>query len=98
MKVESIWFDGDYIYGKTDSGDVLRQPLRFYPRLRRANDEQRADYYMSTVGIHWRSIDEDISFESFECLSVKPCLVSARNVINRRDVCSFHHEGLGDRI
>ncbi len=78
MKVESIWFDGDYIYGKTDSGDVLRQPLRFYPRLRRANDEQRADYYMSTVGIHWRSIDEDISFESFLYDEYDPSLVYAR--------------------
>ena len=65
MKIESIWFEDNYIYGKTDGGEVLRQSLRFYPRLSHATDAQRSDYYMSTVGIHWRNIDEDISFESF---------------------------------
>ncbi|MBQ6068390.1 MAG: DUF2442 domain-containing protein [Bacteroidales bacterium] len=65
MKIESIWFKDNYIYGKTDGGEVFRQSLHLYPRLSHATDEQRADYYMSTVGIHWRNIDEDISFESF---------------------------------
>ncbi|MCR5193014.1 MAG: DUF2442 domain-containing protein [Bacteroidales bacterium] len=77
MKIESIWFDGDYIYGKTDSGDVLRQPLRFYPRLRRATDKQRKEYRMSTVGIHWRNIDEDVSFESFLYDENEPALMYA---------------------
>ena len=78
MKIESIWFDGDYIYGKTDSGDVLRQPLRFYPRLLRATDTQRGDYRISTVGIHWRNIDEDVSFESFLYDEHEPALMYAR--------------------
>ncbi len=78
MKIESIWFKGDYIYGKTESGEVLRQPLRFYPRLRRATDTQRNDYCMSTVGIHWRNIDEDVSFESFFYDEHEPALMYAR--------------------
>ena len=65
MKISRIWFEGDYIYVSTAEGNVLRQPLRFYPRLRHATDAQREDYHLSTVGIHWRNIDEDISFESF---------------------------------
>lgn len=78
MKIESIWFDGDYIYGKTDGGDVLRQPLRFYPRLRRATNTQREDYRISTIGIHWRNIDEDVSFESFLYDEHEPALMYVR--------------------
>ncbi|MBP5535703.1 MAG: DUF2442 domain-containing protein [Bacteroidales bacterium] len=78
MKIESIWFDGDYIYGRTDNGDVLRQPLRFYPRLRRATTAQRYDYRISTIGIHWRNIDEDVSFESFLYDEHEPALMYAR--------------------
>ena len=78
MKIESIWFEGDYIYGKTDSGEVLRQPLRFYPRLRRATETQRDDYRMSTIGIHWRNIDEDVSFESFLYDEHEPSLMYVR--------------------
>ena len=65
MKIESIGFEDNYIYCKTYGGEVLRQPLHFYPRLNHATDTQRTDYYLSTVDIHWRNIDEDISFESF---------------------------------
>lgn len=37
----------------------------WYPRLRKASPEERNQYTFSTIGIHWRIIDEDISFESF---------------------------------
>ena len=77
MIIVSVWFDDDYIYGKTDGGNVLRQPLRFYPRLRRATDKQRADYLISTIGIHWRNIDEDVSFESFLYDEHEPALMYA---------------------
>ena len=78
MKIESIWFEGDYICGRTDDGEVLRQSLRFYPRLRRATEAQREEYHMSTAGIHWRNLDEDVSFESFFYDEHDPALVYAR--------------------
>lgn len=65
MKITKIWFEGDYIFGMNEEGVILKQPLRWYPRLRKASDDERANYTVSTVGFHWRSIDEDISFESF---------------------------------
>ena len=34
MKIEKIWFDGDYLYGCDESGKVYRQSLLWYPRLR----------------------------------------------------------------
>jgi len=72
MKIEKIWFDGDYLYGCDESGKVYRQSLLWYPRLRNASDDARKDYTISTVGIHWRSIDEDVSFESFEYEDAEP--------------------------
>ena len=37
----------------------------WYPRLKEATDEQRHDYTIGFGGIHWRNIDEDVSFDSF---------------------------------
>lgn len=72
MKIEKIWFDGDYLYGSDETGKVYRQSLLWYPRLRNASDDARKDYTVSTVGIHWRSIEEDVSFDSFEYEDAEP--------------------------
>lgn len=72
MKIEKIWFDGDYLYGLGDNGEKYRQSLLWYPKLRNASDEERVDYTMSTVGIHWRNLDEDVSFDSFEYDDAEP--------------------------
>lgn len=65
MKIEKIWFEGDYIYGMGDDGKTYRQSLLWYKRLRDATDEERNNYEFGLDGIHWRNIDEDVSFESF---------------------------------
>ncbi|MBR4773829.1 MAG: DUF2442 domain-containing protein [Bacteroidales bacterium] len=75
MKITEIWFKDGYIYGKTDNGDVLRQSMRFYPRLRHATEDERNNYRFSTAGIHWRNIDEDVSFESFLYDEHEPALM-----------------------
>lgn len=36
------------------------------------NDEQRNDYRIGIGGIHWRNLDEDISFESFKYEDAEP--------------------------
>ena len=65
MKIVEIWFDADYIYGKDEVGRQFHQSLLWYPKLRAATEEERNQYTMSPSGIHWRHLDEDISFESF---------------------------------
>ena len=72
MKIEKIWFEGDYIYGKSDDGQTYRQSLLWYPRLRKASDDARSNYTFSTIGIHWRALDEDVSFESFTYEEAEP--------------------------
>ncbi len=69
---KQIRFDDDYIYLIDESGGERRQSLLWYDRLRRATSEERAQYTLSAVGIHWRNLDEDISFESFSYDDAEP--------------------------
>jgi len=65
MKIKEIWFDEDHIFGRDENGCEYKQSLLWYPKLREATDEQRAACFFGLDGIHWRELDEDISFESF---------------------------------
>ena len=65
MKITKIWFNADHIFGRDEEGKEYSQSLLWYPKLRAASDEERSQYTFGYDGIHWRSLDEDISFESF---------------------------------
>lgn len=65
MKIKDLKFDGEYMLATDEEGNVYRQSMLWYPRLMDATDEERSEYTFSSDGIHWRKIDEDISFESF---------------------------------
>ena len=72
MKIKKIWFDGDYIYGMDERNNTYRQSLFWYSKLRNASAEERERYTFSTIGIHWRELDEDVSFESFGYEDAEP--------------------------
>ena len=72
MKIKEVWFDADYIYGKDEEGCDHKQSLLWYPRLRQATDEELGKYTFGFDGIHWRNLDEDISFESFSYEDAEP--------------------------
>ena len=72
MKIKEIWFDSEYIYGRDEDGREYSQSLLWYPKLRMATDEERAAYTFGFDGIHWRGLDEDISFESFAYDDTEP--------------------------
>lgn len=72
MRIIEIWFDANYIYGKDETGKKHKQSLLWYPKLREASDEERSQYTFDMGGIHWRGLDEDISFESFEYDDAEP--------------------------
>ena len=65
LKIKRLWFEDNKIFIQTEDEKHLWQSLLWYPRLLYASDEQRNDYRLSYSGIHWSSIDEDMSFESF---------------------------------
>ena len=65
MKIKEIWFEKDQIYGRDENGQVHSQSLLWYPRLKAASATEREKYTIGLDGLHWRNVDEDISFESF---------------------------------
>ena len=71
-KIEKIWFDGEWLYGLGDDGKTYRQSLLWYKNLLNATQEQKLEYEISTIGIHWRKLDEDVSFESFTYDEAEP--------------------------
>jgi hypothetical protein len=42
-------------------GRVIGVPLAWFPRLLRATAEQRDQVRISSRGLHWETLDEDIS-------------------------------------
>lgn len=72
MKIVRIWFSDGRLYGETSDGRTLWQSLLYYRRLKEATTEQRNQYYISSEGIHWPELDEDVSFESFEYSQPEP--------------------------
>ena len=72
MKIKKLWFKDDHLYIESDDSKIYCQSLLWYPHLREATDEQRSKYTISTFGIHWRDLNEDVSFESFEYDDAEP--------------------------
>ena len=55
---KSLWFDEDNLWVRLADSRQLSVPLACFPRLLKANDEQRRG-----SGLHWESLDEDISVD-----------------------------------
>ncbi len=64
--VSDVWFDSNMVYVRLLDGREIGTPLEWFPKLRDATCEQRAKWRLigKGIGIHWESIDEDISVES----------------------------------
>jgi hypothetical protein len=58
-----VWFSKDMLYILLQDGREIGIPLLWFPRLRKASADQLNDWRLigNGVGIHWESIDEDIS-------------------------------------
>ena len=65
MNVAKIWFEEKKIFLETDDGKKASMPLEWFPRLEKATIKQRNNYKISSFGIHWEELDEDLSFEGF---------------------------------
>lgn len=65
-KLFNVSFDSKYIYAEDETGRKLKQSILWYPSLASATEQQRNNYTVGFSGFHWRDLDEDISFESFE--------------------------------
>ena len=58
-----VWFTKDMLYVLLQDGREIGVPLLWFPRLRKAKPEQLNNWRFigNGIGIHWDSLDEDIS-------------------------------------
>jgi Protein of unknown function (DUF2442) len=63
ISATKVRFDQDSMWLDLSDGRTLGVPLAWFPRLLSATPEQRAAVGISTRGLHWEEIDEDISVE-----------------------------------
>jgi hypothetical protein len=59
----AVRFDQDSIWVDLSDGRVIGVPLAWFPRLMDATPEDRALFRLSQRGLHWESLDEDISVQ-----------------------------------
>ena len=63
VKATKVWFDEDSLWLDLSDGRTLSVPLAWFPKLLQATPEQRQQVTISTRGLHWETLDEDISVE-----------------------------------
>jgi hypothetical protein len=60
-KATRVWFDEDSLWLELSDGRTLGVPLVWFPRLLDATPAERERVEISTGGLHWEGLDEDIS-------------------------------------
>ena len=63
VSATAIRFDEDSMWVSLSDGRVLGVPLAWFPRLLSATPEQLQQVRISPRGLHWESLNEDISIE-----------------------------------
>ena len=63
VSAKNVRFDEDSFWVELSDGRVLGVPLVWFPRLLKASPSERQHYSLSTRGIHWEQLDEDIHVE-----------------------------------
>jgi hypothetical protein len=56
-----VRFDEDSMWVDLSDGRVLGVPIAWFPRLLNSTPEQREQVRLSSRGLHWDALDEDIS-------------------------------------
>lgn len=60
-KATHVRFDSDSMWVSLSDGRTIGVPLAWFPRLLHSTAEQREQVRISTRGLHWEALDEDIS-------------------------------------
>jgi hypothetical protein len=56
-----VRFDADSMWVDLSDGRTLGVPLAWFPRLLRSSAEEREQVRISSRGLHWDALDEDVS-------------------------------------
>jgi hypothetical protein len=60
-KPTGVRFDADSMWVDLADGRTVGVPLAWFPRLLHGTTEQREQVRLSSRGLHWEALDEDIS-------------------------------------
>lgn len=65
-RATGVEIDSDSLHVSLADGRIVSAPLEWFPKLRDAQPEQIENWRLigSGIGIHWESLDEDISVRS----------------------------------
>ena len=63
--IVKVWIDNETVYIHTNKGEIFKEYFADYPRLKEASQLQRANFEYDNIGIHWKELDEDLSFKGF---------------------------------
>jgi Protein of unknown function (DUF2442) len=61
LKPRAVEFTASELIVTLADGRKIATPLDWYPPLQRASAAERANFEIMPMGIHWPSIDEDLS-------------------------------------
>ena len=61
MSPEAVSFDEGNLTVSLSDGRKISVPLAWFPRLLHASPEQLAQVELSRHGLHWETLDEDLS-------------------------------------
>jgi len=59
----AVRFDDNNLWVDLDDGRVIAVPLAWFPKLLAASAEERLQCELSPRGIHWETLDEDVSID-----------------------------------
>ena len=61
LRARAVEFTATDLVVTLADGRKIATPVEWYPHLRDASAEQRANYEIMPMGIHWPDLDEDLS-------------------------------------
>ena len=61
VNAKHVRFDEDSMWVDLSDGRTIGVPLAWFPRLLRATAEERGQVRISSRGLHWEGLDEDVS-------------------------------------
>jgi len=60
LRPRAVEFSASELVVTLTDGRKIATPLDWYPRLKGATAQQRANFELMPMGIHWPDLDEDI--------------------------------------
>jgi hypothetical protein len=60
LRPRAVEFTASELVVTLTDGRKIATPLDWYPRLKQASAQQRANFELMPMGIHWPDLDEDL--------------------------------------